>query len=495
MATILTALTLILCLLCSGGSLGAPKTLQAQAATSTTACTAVAKGYSALSYGNQLYLYSENSGVWQTYTHENPVSKLNFDDQGTLYFLDEQTSFLYTLDVAAYQEGVAAKNTGVVCTTFTIDGNALYHVRQTWIYEAPLSDLSKEKQFYNPSISAQALAFWKGDLYFLYGLNYLYKLSLGTMRASEVAKIPENTTSFAITDNSFFGITSSNHFYGYPLQDISSTMENTLVKRTGCQALCAHESEVFFMQNKQLFTFTKADDVQKATGAFSRPLYDQIPVGNIKTELSKDNPSFAVVQTKENALLIEVDLANATDILPYLGATRGEPITALELATTEHFSVLSYQKEGKGEYSTYLVAKSEVSERENWESLYESPQIGYITNQVHILKFPRLGATGFEAALSRSEEIKLLGEIHFLEREYYKVQRGQDVGYLPKSYVTDSLQDSPQAEKIIYGNGEKDENAVFRLIFILLGCALIGILADFLILRHLKMNTTKKRDE
>ncbi len=492
MATILSALTFALCLLCGGGSLGAQKTLLASAAPQQTACTAVANGYSALSHGNELYLYSETSGIWQTYTHTQPISKLDFDDYGTLYFLDEQSS-LYTLNVPDYQTGITAEDTGIICTTFTIDGNALYHVRQTWIYEAPLSDLSKEKQFYNtPSISAQTLAFWKGDLYFLYGLNYLYKLSLGTMRSTEVARLPENTTSFAIADGNFFGVTSNNTLYGYPLQNISSTMENTLVKKTDCQALSAQGNEVFFMQNQQIFSYTKVNGVQRATGAFVRPLFNKIPVGNMKADLAKDNPSFAVVETKANALLVEVDMDNATDIFPYLGATRSPSVTALELTQTEHFSVLSYQKQGEMKYSTFLVAKSEVTPKEDWETTYEEPKIGYLSNQVHILKFPRLGMASFETPLSRGEEITILGEIHFLERAYYKVQKGREIGYLPASYLTATLQENPSAERVVYGEEEADENSVFQLVFILLGCALIGILADFLILRHLKMKTTTK---
>ena len=123
-----------------------------------------------------------------------------------------------------------------------------------------------------------------------------------------------------------------------------------------------------------------------------------------------------------------------------------------------------------------------------FETQGENVRYGYLTNSVHVYKFPYLTSLLTIDELPKNEKIQLLGEITKLDNDYYhvayKTENGeQKTGYVPKSYVTDFDGSTPDKQTgEITGNPATTDH-IWRLAFILCGFAVIGILADCLILR------------
>ncbi len=496
-ATILSTLILALCMLCGGGYFGAQKSLTVSAAAKSNACTAVSKDCAAVSYDDTLYLYYEHSGVWQTYVHSCAITTVEFDGEGNVYFLDEELS-LYDLHVPTFidTETTPATPLGITdCSVFCIEKNTIYYAKNAILYKAPLHSLNEREQIYDAGVTRLFIDVSQNDLYLVsqvFGSYSVHKLPISSPSSPTlITVLTEPITSFTVVEGRFYATTANGKFFHSPLNDFSKPTEF----KGNYAALSSYENAIYLSNGSSINAYSKTNGLTAATGAFAYTRPDQIPTQPIQAELNKNTINFTVVQTEENALLIEVDLNADADVFPCLGTTRNASITALQIAQTEKFSVLSYQKTGATEYSTFLVAKSKVSERENWESVYDTPKTGYLTNQAQIMKLPRLGMANFDVTAQRDEKITILGEIHGLERAYYKVQKGYTVGYLPKSYINDALEEAPTAETVIYGEKQEDGDSIFQLTFILLGCALIGILADFLIIRHIKTNYDKKRGE
>ncbi len=439
------------------------------------------EGYTALANGDTVYLYDDaNGGIWQEYAHSDDVAEMHFDGAGNLYLLDQQAK-LYKLSVPSYEEGVVAEETGITCNAFCVDEGTLYHSRQSWIYKAPLSDLSLEEPLYNtPSITTSAIDVWEGEVYYLYGLNYLYKLSLTTLRSTEAAKIPEKTTAFTLTNGNFFGVTSDDYFYGYPLTELSNPSRTPLVEgRGGYSALAAYDSKLYVLENTAVKKYAQGE-LLPADGEFLRPALSAIPVGNIKTEVDEGN--FEVVATNAASLLVEVDLNAEGSFLPCLSATRKERLTALKIAETEYYALLSYRGKTENGYTAYLVDKRNVTPLgEEYTPVYDEPKTGYLTNAVGLYKFPHLELPT-TTTLPRGAEISLVGEVKGLSRAYYKVRYGEEEGYIPAEYIVEQAYPSLETERVELGN-TTDNDGVWRLVYILLGGAAICILVDFLILR------------
>ena len=88
----------------------------------------VSEKYTAIADGNVIYFYNVSQGEYVQYEHtvntdatKNVITKLQFADNGTLYFLDAST-FLYKMDPALLQ----AEKTQLVCSAFTLYGNEIY---------------------------------------------------------------------------------------------------------------------------------------------------------------------------------------------------------------------------------------------------------------------------------------------------------------------------------------------------------------------------------
>ena len=152
--------------------------------------------------------------------------------------------------------------------------------------------------------------------------------------------------------------------------------------------------------------------------------------------------------------------------------------------------------EGSKSYSTALILK-EYCEREYSEEEYLKPPAGftdgtgYLTNEVSLYKYPYLTALLTVQKLDKNAAVTVLGEIDTLDYRYYYVSYTDEngavkTGYVPKGYVTNFNGAPPDAETAEYGAADTDFDSLWRMCFLLLGCACICVLADYLILHKRK---------
>jgi len=94
-------------------------------------------------------------------------------------------------------------------------------------------------------------------------------------------------------------------------------------------------------------------------------------------------------------------------------------------------------------------------------------------------------------ALPRGAKVTLLGEIGELDHDYYRIAYTDEngvvrTGYIPQSYTTPFDASPKDSETTIVGATESDNDALWRLAYILLGLGAVCILVDFLIIRKKK---------
>ena len=178
----------------------------------------------AIADGETIFLFDRAKGIWQEYTHSGSVTKLQFGSMDELYFLDGSTNGVCVLDVA---NPTTAKQTGIVCSIFSIRGDVLYYVNNsaglTSIYSAPLSDLTRKNTLYSGRMYSPALSFWNGELYYVYGTEYLHKLHPETGVSTKVADLPEGVISMVISEGAILCATEHGEFFAYALSDLTAT--------------------------------------------------------------------------------------------------------------------------------------------------------------------------------------------------------------------------------------------------------------------------------
>ncbi len=209
----------------------------------------------AISDGTSLYLFNRSRGVWQTYAHTDAVTKIHFDLDGNLYFLDE-TAHLYLLTQANVEEGTPATDTGLSCSTFYVDGESLYYAttsgRYSFIYRTPLSDLSNKTELYKKSAYFPAFSAWENVLYAIDGTDHLYRQAAASDSPVEIATLPKGTLSMVISHGVVFCTTEGGGFYGYNLTDLTekgnaAACTPVASYESGYSALSASGSDVYLL--------------------------------------------------------------------------------------------------------------------------------------------------------------------------------------------------------------------------------------------------------
>jgi hypothetical protein len=234
----------------------------------------------------------------------------------------------------------------------------------------------------------------------------------------------------------------------------------------------------------------------------SLPTMTNVPVdGADKAILNNTSTDVTLVQIQENALMVEFDLNQLQDakVFPYVGYKRnGEAKNAVQLGKTDEYVILSVYDERNRQYATYLVRNeycSAVDKAEYFLS-YETPQTGYLSNDVALYRQPFLSLQMQLCDMERGCKLEVLGEVKLPDRTYYLVSYGEakTLGYVPSAYVTPT---DGKAPILTPSFGEKQSNtgAVGRLVYLLLGFGVICILTDYLILRKPKDDNENKDDE
>ena len=224
------------------------------------------------------------------------------------------------------------------------------------------------------------------------------------------------------------------------------------------------------------------------------PTVKTIPVnGADEIIFSAASAEFSVVETEENALLVEFELSElgGAETFPYLAYERSQDKkTALKIGEAGEYYLLAVFDQTR--YRTYLSRSEFCSPLavDDYRTEYAESKVGYLTNEVTLYKFPYLTHLLTVQKLQRGEQVRVLGEITRLDHDYYQVEvvDGEGnatgvTGYVPKAYVSETDGLPPTSENVIFGATDDNGDAIWRLAYLLLGFAAICILVDFLILR------------
>lgn len=227
------------------------------------------------------------------------------------------------------------------------------------------------------------------------------------------------------------------------------------------------------------------------------PTVKTIPVnGADEIIFSAASAEFSVVETEENALLVEFELSElgGAETFPYLAYERSQDKkTALKIGEAGEYYLLAVFDQTR--YRTYLSRSEFCSPLavDDYRTEYAESKVGYLTNEVTLYKFPYLTHLLTVQKLQRGEQVRVLGEITRLDHDYYQVEvvDGEGnatgvTGYVPKAYVSETDGLPPTSENVIFGATDDNGDAIWRLAYLLLGFAAICILVDFLILRKKK---------
>jgi hypothetical protein len=200
-----------------------------------------------------------------------------------------------------------------------------------------------------------------------------------------------------------------------------------------------------------------------------------------------------VVSVQQNALLIafSLDTLDGTQHLPYLAYGRSNATrTALKLGETDGYYLIAVFDENANDYFTYAVKKQFCQKLEKTEYLvsYQTGKTAWLTNGIHLYKFPYLNGLLTVNDLERGKQITLLGEINELDHDYYLIEvtaeNGEKTqGYIPKAYASLINAAPTKPSQTLVGATEGDRDAVMRLVYLVLGFAIVCILTDFLLLR------------
>lgn len=199
--------------------------------------------YIAIADENIIYLYDKKENVYRKYEHtlnqdplKNTVTKLQFDENNRLYFLD--ATFLYILDPRSLKgDTPSVTETGFPCSTFLLEKNTLYYIDIKT--EAQLSKIeldgsgisvNKAVTLVSNLKSKPAIAFWQNELYFTDAGKYLRKINPETKEDVSIISFPSEIVSMQIVDNVFTCSCLNGEFYAYNLVDLTLHKDTNEIK-------------------------------------------------------------------------------------------------------------------------------------------------------------------------------------------------------------------------------------------------------------------------
>ncbi|MBQ9117918.1 MAG: hypothetical protein IJY11_01805 [Clostridia bacterium] len=240
------------------------------------------------------------------------------------------------------------------------------------------------------------------------------------------------------------------------------------------------------------------------------PCMEKIATENVYASIFEDEvQSVAVVELTKDTLLVEFELADLQDasvVFPYTGYLQAKEVlpvtessqamTSLKIGEAGEYTVIAYFQKSSQEYHTYLVETASLSSQTTYPDYPSTDdyKTGWLSSAVNLYKFPYLTEllTVGPVALPKNQKLTIIGEIT-VDYDYYHVQYVDGgvikTGYVPQAFINDFDSTPPETTETLLGNGKADTEAGWRFVFILLGCAAVIILVDFLILRP------RKKDE
>lgn len=251
----------------------APQTYQEYLPLQAPSGVAVCENYTAIADGNAVYVYYQAANEYVKYTHSETVSKLQFDEERTLYFSDA-TAKLYALSLSDFYKDTTLLATAQTptCSSFLLADNTLYYTivteGATTIYSLPAADLTnpaaKGKKLVENLPTETPLAYLGDELYYLEHKN-LRKAHPQTGESEFIAAFSTQLKSIVVMDNLFACVTDDNGFAAYGLNDLFKEKDATkvapyLTDENGYVALCSDNGFVYTVQNNVVRQYSAAQN-------------------------------------------------------------------------------------------------------------------------------------------------------------------------------------------------------------------------------------------
>lgn len=218
--------------------------------------TAVTDEYTAIADGETIYLYDRATGNYRQYEHGQSVTKLQFSDMDTLYFLDGAIQ-LYSLD----PKTLTATQLNFACNTFFISGDDLFftiisgeasgedgdggaNIYRTNLYAPTVPQTPIVKSLY----ASPALAVWNGELYYTNAGRYLHKVNVDSPTPTgPIGSFSDPISSIIVSDSILGCTTFEGKFFTHVLPQINA--ESLLFEETdGYTTVSAHDGYFYVIR-------------------------------------------------------------------------------------------------------------------------------------------------------------------------------------------------------------------------------------------------------
>lgn len=186
--------------------------------------------YTAVADGNVIFVYDRLHGVYRKYEHTvnnelsaNKISKVEFSDDGDLYFLDA-SSYLYSFPMANLSSETIENptETKFACSTFTIEGETLYYTNVTGTTNLSKTsldalDATKAQTLVEEIHSKPAIAFYEHRLYYTdYGIRLMrVDPNAVNSKPEAVCVFDREIKSIAIAADELYYTDTNGAFYAY----------------------------------------------------------------------------------------------------------------------------------------------------------------------------------------------------------------------------------------------------------------------------------------
>ena len=223
--------------------------------------------------GAKIYVYNAALKTYFCYDgHSSKIAKLQFDDNGNLYFSDNNGA-IYRLSLDSLYCGapVAERLDNVMCSTFLIQGDYLFYtttvIQGTKISAYSLTEKTSRALVEGLQTMNTPLAYGKNGIYYITeseedrNLSVLYALDPITGNVLPITTLPARISSMAIADNLFCFTTKNGDFYAYNHTELyASEMLDEVVpvftETSGFGAICSVSGSAYAVYNNAIRQFS-----------------------------------------------------------------------------------------------------------------------------------------------------------------------------------------------------------------------------------------------
>ncbi len=310
--------------------------------------------YTAVADGNVIFIYDRLHSVYRKYEHTvnnelsaNKISKVEFSDDGDLYFLDA-SSYLYLFPMASLssEQIEAPTETKFACSTFTIEGETLYYTNVTGTTNLSKTsldtlDATKAQTLVEEIHSKPAIAFYEHRLYYTdYGIRLMrVDPAAANSKPESVCVFDREIKSLAINADELYYTDTSGAFYAYNFTSLlfeeQAKKELALTtEETGDNvALSPYEDRVYLVQGGSVreyecgegwtgFELSAASDSEnRLNGASDSVLHGDLVLtadtGNKRISVySRSDKTYRTIPSEDGLLRLATDGSTVTAITP-----------------------------------------------------------------------------------------------------------------------------------------------------------------------------------